>query len=510
MLSQGGRNINTAKVCIGTESHAMNWNNPDPAAWRDAHAPLSVPSETALFVSAKAEGYKPMDLEMFELHEGDDSSQFKNIILGFKPGGIVLSELPSDLALYQILRGQPARRLVAAQTPRLMLEPERSYPFELIDPSIHQLNQLNLYIEPGVFKPFELPEIKPSVQPIFDERVRAPWRNSLQMAFINVPGHTVMWSQFETRLADFLLFCQETELDFSTYETELWDHRKADREFVSQLPEDERARYEALSTEERKRFIEQHPIDNERQRRLQHPLTQVSLAEMVAFGEYLTKRGRKLGFLPPGFHYRLPTDQEFSAIVGLEEPPELLDPEQSGLTLLNLVEAEVLSHEELNRRNFDPRKLGSMVTREKLDTFEPDTRELILNAVRRQQLNIRIDRVRTLPPVTVWRDGEPREGVGNLEGSQFDPYHRDTAPVEETPSEINGIHGLMGNVSETTLESIEFYQMVLRGPSWTTNPRSRDRRSNLNLRTRMLVSKGTRNPTFGFRLVLAPVIKPTD
>src|SRR5438132_7712247 len=48
-----------------------------------------------------------------------------------------------------------------------------------------------------------------------------------------------------------------------------------------------------------------------------NPVADVSRADVKAFSEWLTKRERGSGALPESLHYRLPTDNEWSA-VGLD------------------------------------------------------------------------------------------------------------------------------------------------------------------------------------------------
>lgn len=504
VLSRSGKDIPSAEVFVGTESHAINWNSGE--GWQSAVGTLTVPTETPLYISARAEGYKPKDMEVMELHAGEDMPHFLNVALAPKPAGVRLDELPPDLAIYQIHMDGPSSLLTKQGVGRVTLAPERRYAFEAIAGAIHQIGRFDLYVEPGVYHAPPVPTLQDSVQPILDPRVRAPWTNSLGMAFVNVPGHGILWSRFETRLGDFRLFCQETGRDFRVYETNLWDREKADQAFLHSLSEEEQTRYRGLSPEEQRRFIEEHPRESERKRRLAHPLTKATLMEIEAFGEWLTKRERALGLLAPGLGYRLPSDAEWSRLVGIEVPESLVDPEASGLTLWNLVESGAITVEELRQRSFRLSNLRNVVvTPEVLAEFTPETRRLILNAVRRQQIEISMDRARALDPVTVWGEAGPRPGIGNLGGDAYDPYREDTAPVEETPADANGIHGLAGNVSEAVGEKA-YDLLLLRGPSWKTDPMESDPSSLLNYRVRLPAGKEVRNLTFGFRFVLAPAV----
>jgi formylglycine-generating enzyme required for sulfatase activity len=315
------------------------------------------------------------------------------------------------------------------------------------------------------------------------------------MSFVHV-GEVcpdLLWSVYETRLSDFRVFCEDTGRPSVAYDTNLWDARKDERAFMERLNAEERRRYESLEPpEQRARFMEGHSLASERQARLSHPVTKATFVEIEAFAQWLTLRERERGGLPPHLAYRLPTDLEWSAAVGASEGGRVSDPEQSGLTLLNLVEAEVLSREALSQRGFRMGNLGNVVvTPTVLESLEPATRSLILHAVKRQQLKMRIDRARRASPLF------PVTAAIHVASD-------DTLPVQHTASNALGLHGLEGNVSEVMYDSRDFYQMVLRGPSFYTRAVVDDPTSAMNLKTRMLASKEVRNLSFGFRLVLAP------
>jgi formylglycine-generating enzyme required for sulfatase activity len=110
----------------------------------------------------------------------------------------------------------------------------------------------------------------------------AAWLNSLQMGFVEIGKLLV--SIYETRCQDYLAFVVATKRNESNGRADkgkLWG------------PESW-----------------QEP---------NHPAVRISWADAKAFCEWLTQKEQAAGLLQPGMHYRLPTDQEWSAFVGLHE-----------------------------------------------------------------------------------------------------------------------------------------------------------------------------------------------
>lgn len=99
-----------------------------------------------------------------------------------------------------------------------------------------------------------------------------PWRNSLSMEFVPIPGTNLLFCKWETRVQDYSAFVQITGRK--------WPKPK----------------------------IEQGPT---------HPAVNVTWDDAVAFCSWLTEREQKVGFLPAGCRYRLPWDLEWSLAVGL-------------------------------------------------------------------------------------------------------------------------------------------------------------------------------------------------
>lgn len=92
------------------------------------------------------------------------------------------------------------------------------------------------------------------------------------MEFVPVPGANALFSKWETRVQDYAAFV-----------------RREGRKWL-------------------KPNFEQGPT---------HPAVNVSWDDANAFCQWLTEREQKVGFLGPGQRYRLPTDLEWSAAVGL-------------------------------------------------------------------------------------------------------------------------------------------------------------------------------------------------
>jgi Sulfatase-modifying factor enzyme 1 len=100
------------------------------------------------------------------------------------------------------------------------------------------------------------------------------WRNSLGMVFVPVPGTEVLFCTWETRVQDYQAFSQATR------------RSRGKPEFP------------------------QGPT---------HPAVNVSWADAKAFCQWLTDKERREGRLAANQSYRLPTDGEWSAAVGLNE-----------------------------------------------------------------------------------------------------------------------------------------------------------------------------------------------
>ncbi len=111
--------------------------------------------------------------------------------------------------------------------------------------------------------------------------VKATFENGLGMKFVPVPGTKVLFSMYETRVADYEAFVKANP----TYDAGPgWSDP-----YFPQTP--------------------------------QHPVVFVSWNDAVKFCEWLTTKERADGRILPAQSYRLPTDDEWSAAVGLPREP---------------------------------------------------------------------------------------------------------------------------------------------------------------------------------------------
>jgi sugar lactone lactonase YvrE len=101
-----------------------------------------------------------------------------------------------------------------------------------------------------------------------------PYVNSLGMKFVPVPGTKVLFSIWETRVKDYKVFAEATKREWP------------------------------------KPTFEQNE---------EHPAVNVSWEDATAFCEWLTEKEQKAGMITASQRYRLPTDLEWSAAVGLEK-----------------------------------------------------------------------------------------------------------------------------------------------------------------------------------------------
>jgi formylglycine-generating enzyme required for sulfatase activity len=119
-----------------------------------------------------------------------------------------------------------------------------------------------------------------------------PWVNSLGMKFVPVVGTQVLFSVWDSRVRDFEMFVKDTRHDATGG---MWSIGKdGDKQ--------------GGATWEKPGFS-QGP---------NHPVVGVSWNDAEEFCKWLTKRERSGGDLPEDREYRLPTDEEWSAAVGLK------------------------------------------------------------------------------------------------------------------------------------------------------------------------------------------------
>jgi formylglycine-generating enzyme required for sulfatase activity len=119
-----------------------------------------------------------------------------------------------------------------------------------------------------------------------------PWVNSLGMKFVPVEGTQVLFSVWDTRVRDFEMFVKSTGYDATGG---MWSiGRDGDKQ---------------RGTTWKEPGFTQGP---------NHPVVGVSWNDAQEFCKWLTKRERSAGDLPEDREYRLPTDEEWSAAVGLK------------------------------------------------------------------------------------------------------------------------------------------------------------------------------------------------
>ena len=127
-----------------------------------------------------------------------------------------------------------------------------------------------------------------------------PWKNSLHMRFVPVPGTRVLFSIWDTRVQDFRAYMQDT------------GHRQQGGVYVLNVTKAEnggvniRWELDPNASWEQPGFT-QSPLN---------PVVGVNWVEAQAFCQWLTRKERAAGTIGAGQFYRLPTDAEWTAAVG--------------------------------------------------------------------------------------------------------------------------------------------------------------------------------------------------
>ncbi len=259
----------------------------------------------------------------------------------------------------------------------------------------------------------DVPPPLPAPTRVIPVRLKHPWDNSLGMRFVPIPGIDSWFCIWPTRVQDYRAFAEANpDVDDS------WKDPRREGEPVTPGPT--------------------------------HPVVMVNWHEAFAFCAWLTDKERREGRLPEGRAYRLPTDQEWSRAVGLDET------------------------------------LG-------------ETRQ---------------DREEKTAGVYPWgTQWPPPKGAGNFADETFrkcfgegwshiegyDDGFATTSPVGSFTPSSTGLFDLVGNVWEWCENRYDGKgeKRVLRGGSWNLNdPRA------LHSPLRILVGPGARNDSCGFRLVL--------
>ena len=119
-----------------------------------------------------------------------------------------------------------------------------------------------------------------------------PWQDSLGLKFVPVPGTSVLFAIWDTRVQDFKTFVAESGHEVTGVMWSLGTQTLRKKEGA---------------TWKQPGFV-QGPT---------HPVVGVKWDDAEAFCSWLTKREHSTGVLPPELHYRLPNDAEWSVAVGL-------------------------------------------------------------------------------------------------------------------------------------------------------------------------------------------------
>ena len=137
-------------------------------------------------------------------------------------------------------------------------------------------------------------------------RAERPWVNSLGMEFVPVPKLGVLFATCETRVQDFEKFVNATGYDATegmcSLKSGIWGPR-GDTWKSPGFPQNGA-----------------------------HAVVGVSWRDAKAYCEWLTRVEREAGLIQQGQEYRLPTDKEWSAAIGL--PPEMGDTPKDRTSIL--------------------------------------------------------------------------------------------------------------------------------------------------------------------------------
>ena len=239
-----------------------------------------------------------------------------------------------------------------------------------------------------------------------------PWVNSLGMKFVPVAGTQVLFSVWDTRVQDFEAFVADTNYDATEG---MWSLDK----------------------------------DGWKQRGPTHPVAGVSWKDAKKFCEWLTGREQGSGMLPRGRVYRLPTDAEWSAGVGLQGEEGNNPIEKDGKIKLY----------PWGKEWPPPKGAGNYAGEESKITKKPSDWGMIKG----------------------YNDGYPR-----------------TSPVGSFAANANGLYDMGGNVWQWCEDWYHATGRVLRGASWSSY-----NRDSLLASSRALGLPDAHDATIGFRCVVA-------
>jgi formylglycine-generating enzyme required for sulfatase activity len=140
--------------------------------------------------------------------------------------------------------------------------------------------------------------------------ISLPYANSLDMLFVPVPETNVLFSVFETRGRDFARYPGSgTDEEIVTAMAGNW--KECEYEGI------------AVGRGEGETAVTSH-----------HPVVNVTWGDAKGFCDWLSAQDRKAGVSSqPSFNYRLPTDAEWSAAVGVADEPKELQSRNSSSAL---------------------------------------------------------------------------------------------------------------------------------------------------------------------------------
>jgi len=201
---------------------------------------------------------------------------------------------------------QPAKQVATAKSNRGSVEPATTPPL-IIEPPMQQSSSPQLAVEQPK------PVVEQSSQPQITNATRLdfasitkerPYVNSLGMKFVPVLGTNVLFSIWETRVKDFEAFVKVTKYDVPGEMYAVDDNRE----------------WAVGRTWKDPGFAQTG----------EHAVCGVSWQDATAFCEWLTQQERKAGRISSKQRYRLPTDEEWSAAVGLEKESGSTPEERNG------------------------------------------------------------------------------------------------------------------------------------------------------------------------------------
>jgi hypothetical protein len=203
-------------------------------------------------------------------------------------------------------KAQPAKQVATAKSNRGSVEPATT-PSLFAKPPVEQSAPPQLAVEQlkPVVEQSSQPQITNATKVDFASITKErPYVNSLGMKFVPVLGTRVLFSIWETRVKDFEAFVKVTKYDVPGEMYAVDDNRE----------------WAVGRTWKDPGFAQTG----------EHAVCGVSWQDATAFCEWLTGQERKAGRITSKQSYRLPSDEEWSAAVGLEKESGSTPEERNG------------------------------------------------------------------------------------------------------------------------------------------------------------------------------------